>query len=104
MVFDFIISSCVGETVLAKLKANNTSVKPTRRIRIKVHHKLELRAHGHSKHLSRVDYEQEFPGFEPCFYGVKYVINTISLLNSNTLKVDAFLHSNWFDSPIVSPR
>lgn len=62
-----------GETVLAKLKANNTSVKPTRRIRIKVHHILELRAHGHSKYHSHTEYEQDFPGFEPCFYGVKWM-------------------------------
>jgi len=62
-----------GETVLAKLKANNTSVKPTRRIRIKVHHNLELRAHGHSKYISRTEFEQEYPGFEPCFYGIKWM-------------------------------
>jgi hypothetical protein len=62
-----------GETVLAKLKANNTSVKPTRRIKIKVHHTLELRAHGHTKRHSRVEYEQDFPGFEPCFYGINWM-------------------------------
>lgn len=62
-----------GETVLAKLKANNTSVKSTRCIRIKVHHLLELRAHGHSKHISRTEFSQDFPGFEPCYYGVKWM-------------------------------
>jgi hypothetical protein len=62
-----------GETVLAKLKANNTSVKPTRRIRIKVYHNLEMHAHGQTKHLVHKEYEQDYPGFEPCFYGVKWM-------------------------------
>lgn len=62
-----------GETVLAKLKANNTSVKPTRKINIKVHHELELRAHGHTKRSCRVEYHQEFTGFEPCYYGIKWM-------------------------------
>lgn len=62
-----------GETVLAKLKANNTSVKPTRKINIKVHHILELKAHGHTKRTSHVEYNQAFSGFEPCFYGTRWM-------------------------------
>lgn len=62
-----------GETVLAKMKANNTSVKPTRKISIKVHHTLELRAHGHTRRDSKVEFHQDFAGFEPCFYGVKWM-------------------------------
>lgn len=62
-----------GETMLAKMKANNTSVKPTRRIRIKVFHNLELRAHGRTKQIYYKEYEQDFPGFEPCFYGLKWM-------------------------------
>lgn len=66
-----------GETVMAKLKANNTSVKPTRKIVIRVVHCLELRAHGHVKRVSHVEYEKQFPGFEPCYYGVKWMPFTI---------------------------
>lgn len=62
-----------GETVLAKMKANNTSVKPTRKISINVIHILELRAQGQSKRTSRVEFHQDFPGFEPCYYGVKWM-------------------------------
>jgi len=62
-----------GETVLAKMKANNTSVKPTRKIAIKVHHTLEMRAHGHTNRRTHVEYHQDFPGFEPCYYGVKWM-------------------------------
>ncbi len=80
----------LGESVLAKLKANNTSVKPTKRICLKVlfysfhfiyylililppqiYHNLELRAHGHTKYHTEVVHEQEYFGFEPCFYGIK---------------------------------
>jgi len=62
-----------GETLLAKMKANNTSLKTTRRIRIKVNHLLELRAHGQHKHVQRCVYEQQYAGFSPCFYGVKWL-------------------------------
>eukprot|EP01113_Clastostelium_recurvatum_P001877 TRINITY_DN10779_c0_g1_i1.p1 TRINITY_DN10779_c0_g1~~TRINITY_DN10779_c0_g1_i1.p1 ORF type:complete len:474 (+),score=104.69 TRINITY_DN10779_c0_g1_i1:194-1615(+) len=62
-----------GETCIAKLKANNTSTKSTTLVRIKVHHHLELHAHGHTKHISHTVYTQEFPGFLPCFYGIRWM-------------------------------
>eukprot|EP01112_Ceratiomyxa_fruticulosa_P007136 TRINITY_DN1842_c0_g1_i1.p1 TRINITY_DN1842_c0_g1~~TRINITY_DN1842_c0_g1_i1.p1 ORF type:complete len:463 (-),score=92.59 TRINITY_DN1842_c0_g1_i1:108-1496(-) len=62
-----------GETCIAKLKANNTSVKPTRVVRMKVHHHLELRVHSHTKQQRKTVYTQEFPGFSPCFYGINWM-------------------------------
>jgi len=62
-----------GEAVMTKLKANNTAVKPTRRIRIKVFHRLDLRAHAHVKQVVNKVFEQDYPGFEPCFYGVRWM-------------------------------
>lgn len=62
-----------GDTLICKLKANNTSVKPTRKISIRVHHHLELKAHGqHFRHTHCV-YEQNYAGFDPCFLGTRYM-------------------------------
>lgn len=62
-----------GETVLAKLKANNTSVKPTRRINIKVLHMLTMHANGRTHRIQHTEHKAEYPGFEPCFLGVRWM-------------------------------
>ncbi|EFA78347.1 FYVE-type zinc finger-containing protein [Heterostelium album PN500] len=62
-----------GETLVNKLKINNTSVKPTRRISLKVHHRMELRAHLYHRTINHVVYKQEYPGINPCFYGKRYL-------------------------------
>jgi len=62
-----------GNTVIARLEANNTSVKPTNRLNVKVVRSLELHAHGHHKTLRDQMYQQQYRGFEPCFYGIKWL-------------------------------
>ncbi|GAM21759.1 hypothetical protein SAMD00019534_049340 [Acytostelium subglobosum LB1] len=62
-----------GETLVGKLKINNTSVKPTRRISLKVHHTIELRAQHNTKVIKHCVYKQEYPGIQPCYYGKRYI-------------------------------
>eukprot|EP01119_Soliformovum_irregulare_P000489 TRINITY_DN1033_c0_g1_i1.p1 TRINITY_DN1033_c0_g1~~TRINITY_DN1033_c0_g1_i1.p1 ORF type:complete len:423 (+),score=99.05 TRINITY_DN1033_c0_g1_i1:65-1333(+) len=62
-----------GNTVIARLEANNTSVKPTNKVTVFVYKHLELRSHGeHWNHRHEV-YRQQYPGFEPSFYGVRWL-------------------------------
>jgi len=62
-----------GNTVIAKLEANNTSVKPTNSLNVIVMRHLDLHAHG--QHFERKDqiYHQHYKGFEPSFYGVRWL-------------------------------
>jgi len=62
-----------GERVMAKMEANNTSTKKTKRIMMDINLVLSLKADGHTaKHTVRI-YRFEFPGFDPCFYGIRYL-------------------------------
>jgi len=62
-----------GNTVIAKLEANNTSVKPTNSLKVRVYKRIQLKAHHH--HYDKVVeiYHQSYKGFEPSFYGVKWL-------------------------------
>eukprot|EP01133_Synstelium_polycarpum_P007393 gene7393-8629_t len=62
-----------GETLTNKIKANNTSTKPTRKVSLKVHHKMELRAHLFHRTINHVVYKQDYPGFQPCYFGKRYL-------------------------------
>jgi hypothetical protein len=84
-----------GNTVLAKMEANNTSVKKTNHVFVKVfkHVNLKvfswllffffgvfisyfvfcLKAHHHSKRISNLVYEEKYNGFEPSWYGVRFL-------------------------------
>jgi len=62
-----------GETLVTKFKANNTSIKPTRKISLKVHHRMELKAHLYHRSVNHVVYKQEYEGVNPCFYGKRYL-------------------------------
>jgi len=62
-----------GNTVIARLEANNTSVKPTNRVNVKVIKHLTLHADGHTKSHRNEIYRQQYHGFEPSFYGVKWL-------------------------------
>ena len=62
-----------GNTVLAKMEANNTSVKNTRHVFVKVFKHVSLKAHHHSKSITTVVYQQKYPGFEPSFYGIRFL-------------------------------
>lgn len=62
-----------GNSVLAKLEANNTSVKNTTALYVKVYRHVHLKAHGHTKNVSAKVYEQRYPGFEPSWYGVRFL-------------------------------
>ncbi|EGG25064.1 FYVE-type zinc finger-containing protein [Cavenderia fasciculata] len=62
-----------GETLVSKIKANNTSTKQTRKVSIKVHHRMELRAHLYHRTITHTVHKQEYPGFQPCFYGKRYL-------------------------------
>lgn len=84
-----------GETMICKLKANNTSVKPTRKVNIKVHHVLELKAHHKVKRDKHCVYEQSYAGFDPCFLGVKYMPFCIPVsLRPSTLQ-GSHVHSSY---------
>lgn len=62
-----------GNTVIAKLEANNTSVKPTNSLNVKVYKHLELKAGHHHLDKKTEIYHQHYKGFEPSFYGVKWL-------------------------------
>jgi len=62
-----------GNTVIAKLEANNTSVKPTTSLNVKVFKHLELHAHHHSWDRRHEIYHQHYKGFEPSFFGVRWL-------------------------------
>ncbi|GAM25341.1 hypothetical protein SAMD00019534_085160 [Acytostelium subglobosum LB1] len=62
-----------GETLVNKVKINNTSIKETRRISIKVSQRIELRAHLYYRTLNKQVYKQEYDGVPPCFYGKRYL-------------------------------
>lgn len=62
-----------GENVLARLIANSNSTKETRKLKCIVSHTIELSAHGHTKRLKFIESRADRSGFEPCFYGVKYL-------------------------------
>eukprot|EP01132_Coremiostelium_polycephalum_P005697 gene5697-7088_t len=76
-----------GETLVSKIKANNTSTKPTRKISLKVHHKMELKAHLYHRCLNHVVYKSEYEGFQPCFYGKRYLpfVIPVDIKPSSTL-------------------
>jgi len=62
-----------GNTVIAKLEANNTSVKPTNSLNVIVMRHLDLYTQG--QHYDRKDqiYHQHYKGFEPSFFGVRWL-------------------------------
>jgi len=66
-----------GETIIARLKANSTAVTPTAAVKVDLSHDLQLS--GHDNHVpfirkfSNVVKRETFAGFEPCFYGDRYV-------------------------------
>lgn len=62
-----------GNTVLARLEANNTSVKNTHAVYVKVHKHIHLKAHSHTKKITTKVYQQQYPGFEPSFFGVRFL-------------------------------
>jgi hypothetical protein len=62
-----------GDTVIAKLEANNTSVKPTTKLSVKVFKHLHLQAGSHRHEHSQEIYHQNYKGFEPSFYGVRWL-------------------------------
>ncbi|KYQ92713.1 FYVE-type zinc finger-containing protein [Tieghemostelium lacteum] len=62
-----------GDTLINKIKANNTSTKPTRKISLKVHHTMQLKAHLYHRGINKVVYKQEYDGFQPCFFGKRYL-------------------------------
>jgi len=62
-----------GNTVIARLEANNTSVKPTNRLNVRVVRHLELYASGSRKSTRDQIYHQQYKGFEPSFYGIRWL-------------------------------
>jgi len=62
-----------GNTVIAKLEANNTSVKPTNKINVMVVKDLKLHANGQHWERRFEIYKQHYKGFDPCYYGVKWL-------------------------------
>ncbi|EAL61011.1 FYVE-type zinc finger-containing protein [Dictyostelium discoideum AX4] len=62
-----------GETLVAKMKANNTSIKPTRKISLVVHHTMQLKTRLYHRCITNAIYKQQYDGFQPCFYGKRYL-------------------------------
>ncbi|KAH0789465.1 FYVE-type zinc finger-containing protein [Histomonas meleagridis] len=62
-----------GDRVLAKLEANNTSVKPTTKVVTKVMRHVVLHAKGERREVKHQVHRSEHPGFSPCFYGIKWL-------------------------------
>jgi len=62
-----------GDRVLGKLEANNTSTKCTKKISCKVDRIIELEAEGKKKRINDIVFRSEHSGFDPCFYGVKFL-------------------------------
>jgi len=62
-----------GNTVLARLEANNTSVKPTNKVNVKVIKHLQLHAEGHHWEKKAEIYRQAYKGFEPSWFGVRWL-------------------------------
>jgi len=62
-----------GNTVIARVEANNTSVKPTNSLNVRVYKHLELHAE-HANWDKRIEiYHQHYKGFEPSFFGVRWL-------------------------------
>jgi len=68
-----------GNTVVARLEANNTSTKPTTKLNVAVIKHLELHADGHHKTIRDEIYRQHYPGFDPCFFGIRWLPYQIPL-------------------------
>jgi hypothetical protein len=62
-----------GNTVIARMEANNTSVKPTNRLNVIVYKHLQLHAGGHHWEKRHEIYKQQYKGFEPSFFGVRWL-------------------------------
>ncbi|EGC35640.1 hypothetical protein DICPUDRAFT_78678 [Dictyostelium purpureum] len=62
-----------GETLIAKVKANNTSIKPTRKMSLRVFHKMFLKTRLYHRYINNYVYKQDYDGFQPCFYGKRYL-------------------------------
>ena len=62
-----------GERVLSKLETNNTSTKGTRKLVIRVHRSVTMRAQGSRLVIPSVVYEHLYLGFDPMFYGERCV-------------------------------
>jgi len=62
-----------GDRVLGKLEANSTSTKCTRAIKCKVVRTVDLRVKNKTFSHSTEVFRSEHGGFDPCFYGVKFL-------------------------------
>jgi len=62
-----------GNTVIAKLEANNTSTKPTKKLSVYVYKRLQMRAYVYHVDRTTEIYRQNYAGFPPCFYGIKWL-------------------------------
>jgi len=79
-----------GNTVIARLEANNTSVKPTNKVNVMVIKHLELNAHGQHWQKRMEVYKQHYNGFEPSYFGVRWLpfpipINLLPSTNSSKM-------------------
>jgi len=62
-----------GSQVLAKLEANNTSTREAAKVEARLVQHVSLRAHGRTKEETRVVLRDVYPGFQPSFYGVRFL-------------------------------
>lgn len=84
-----------GNTVLAKLEANNTAVKNTPAVFVKVYRHTNLKAHHHHKSVSTKVYEHRYPGFEPSFYGVRFLPFQIPINLPPSSKLSSRVNSKY---------
>eukprot|EP01118_Nematostelium_gracile_P001257 TRINITY_DN11318_c0_g1_i1.p1 TRINITY_DN11318_c0_g1~~TRINITY_DN11318_c0_g1_i1.p1 ORF type:complete len:489 (+),score=122.07 TRINITY_DN11318_c0_g1_i1:1383-2849(+) len=85
-----------GNTVISKVEVNNTSKKPTKKLMMKVVRRITIHAHGMCQFSDEI-YRQSYPGFEPCFYGVRWLPFAIPMdvqpsTNGNMVKAEYFIY------------
>eukprot|EP00026_Physarum_polycephalum_P005663 Phypoly_transcript_05698.p1 GENE.Phypoly_transcript_05698~~Phypoly_transcript_05698.p1 ORF type:complete len:411 (+),score=36.68 Phypoly_transcript_05698:237-1469(+) len=86
-----------GETVLARLKINSTSVKPIQNISINLVQETEIQASGQkSQDVSIAHSEHQIPDLEPCFLGVRWVPLSIPSDTPLSSVLGVLVHVNYY--------
>jgi hypothetical protein len=77
------------------MEANNTSVKPTNKVTVYVYRTLHLHADGHSTTIKKEVYRQTYKGFEPSFFGVRWLPFPIPLVLQPTTNAGLVQHNYY---------
>jgi hypothetical protein len=94
-----------GNSMVAKLEVNNTAVKPTESITLELIRSVSLKAHSATRTVQHVVATSTVKGFEPSFFGVRFVPFRIPVSALPTTTCGRLVRcEHLFDLTIQIPR